>query len=263
MNFSKIPDINSGVFSMEIKFLSYGNTSLTEDEEKAILDAMPTKLQYKNIDFSGMFQVVNNEVVEVTSTYTNNLSITLPTNVIANPVSAGNANVVIGTKTINVSIADITNGIATTSEIQNGILNAVKSDSTILSLFSASDINVSNGKIVASVTTDTNTSIKVSNINAVYGNVVSTITNLPSGDLVKLSLNNKVLPIDSTFDAKFEIDSSKISTSQLGTYLTTPELVCQAYCYLFRNRVVSEADRLVLLTRSKANNFETESVETI
>jgi hypothetical protein len=167
MNFDKIPNIDAGTFSMEIKFKSYGNMVLTDIEEKAILDDMPVSLQYKNINFSGKFNVVNGDVVEVNDTYTSSLVLTLPTTVTANPVSSGIANVTIGTKNIQVNVANTTTGVATANEIQTAILNTITSDTNILALYSVSDILASGGNIVASKTSTSDLTSKSNAINAI------------------------------------------------------------------------------------------------
>lgn len=154
-----------------VSFKEYGTALLSATDEANLIDNWHPVLEYKDLNFKRYIKVVDNEPVEdkgVTN-YTNTLSITLPTSVVANPVNTGSKNVIIGTKTISVTIADITNGIATQNEIETAILNVVKTDTTVLALYSASDISVSSGKIVASKSVITDPSALVSAINTVFG----------------------------------------------------------------------------------------------
>jgi len=259
--------IDNNVLTSIVMFNQYGTPLLTPEMEKTYVKDYSPKIEYKDLEFKRYMKIVAGDVVEDKGiiNYTNTLSIILPTSVIASPVNAGTANVTIGTKVIAITIADITNGIATASEISTAILNDIKADTSILALYSASDISVVGGKVVGTKVLTTDSSILVSAINSVYGigSVISTNTTIYTGVQVEFVLNNKVVMIDETLTVTFTVDINSILTSQLSSILNTVELYAQAMCECFRV-VIKDAIKFELeKLRLKVNNFEGEIIETL
>ena len=96
------------------------------------------------------------------------------------------------------------------------------------------------------------------NYDVVGGNVTA-----GGGNTVKLSLNNRVVNIDSTFAAVYRIDANSILDSQfagLGN-INTKELYAQAQCKLFEDKIIERLDTILKATRSMKNDFvKTEEV---
>lgn len=80
---------------------------------------------------------------------------------------------------------------------------------------------------------------------------------------VAISLNNVEVKVDSALSVTYKVDVKTITPLEVGTVLTTKELVCQAKCVLFENRVKLEVVRLLAEARSKVNAFENEIEETL
>ena len=258
LDYSK--DIVNNKVIVVVSFKEYGTALLSAtDEENLILNWNP-KIEYKDLNFKRYIKVVDNEPVEdkgVTN-YTNTLSITLPTSVVASPVNAGSKNVIIGTKTISIPIADITNGIATQTEIETAILNEVKADTTILALYSASDISVASGKVVASKSVTTDPSTLVSAINTVFGanSVVTSNATTYTGVEVGFTPINLPFAVDKTLSLKFEIDVTTIATHLLSSTLPNVELYGQALGEVFRVVIKDAVKSKLEELRSRNNKFE-------
>lgn len=267
MNLKYNKDIKNNVFICDVIFDSYGTPLLTPEVEKSYIESFVPTIQYKDLSFKRYFNVVNNNVIEDKGTinYINTLSINVPTSVIANPVTTGSANITIGSKTVNVVISNVTTGVATSSEIENAVINAVKSDASILALYSASDIGLSNGKIVASKTVTTDPSTLVQSINTVWGSNSVTTSNLTTytGALIQLTLNNRLVPIDSTLSISFSIDKNTIQDSAINNILSSKELVCEAMVLCFQLTIDDAVKSALLDMRSKVNNFEGQTTETL
>jgi hypothetical protein len=259
--------IDNNILTSIVMFKEYGTPLLTPEMEKSYVKDYSPKFEYKDLQFKRYMKVVNGDVVEdkgVTN-YTNNLSIVLPTNVIANPVTAGTANVTIGSKVIAITIADVTNGIATSNEIESAILNSVKTDASILALFSASDISVIGGHVVGTKVVTTDSTSLVSTINTVFGvgSVVMTNTTTYTGVQVEFVLNNKVVVIDETLAEKISFNVSDVLNSELNSVLTTKELVTQCKCELYRVVIKDAVKSKLEELRLKVNNFSGETIETL
>jgi hypothetical protein len=246
-------------------FKAYGTPLLTIDEEKNLVKSWNPQIQYRDLQFKRVVKVVNGDVVEDkgTTNYTNTLSITIPTTVIANPVNSGIAPTMIGNKLVNIGVADTSNGVATASEIESAVLNAVKTDSSILALYSASDINISSGKIVATKIITTDPTNSVSAINAVFGanSVTTTSVTTKTGVEVGFVPNNKIFTVDETLAEKFEIDVDTIQPSLLNSVLPTKEIYAQALAEVFRVVIKDAVKAKLEDLRSRINNFEGEVEE--
>lgn len=263
LDYSK--DINNNKVIVVVSFKEYGTALLSAtDEENLILNWNPM-IEYKDLNFKRYIKVVDNEPVEdkgITN-YTNTLSITLPTSVVASPVNAGNKNVIIGTKTISVSIADTSTGVATQTEIENAILNAVKADTTILALYSASDISVSSGKIIASKSVTDDPSALVSAINTVFGvnSVVTSSATTYTGVQVGFTPINLPFVVDKTLSLKFEIDVTTVTNNLLSPTLPNVELYGQALGEVFRVVIRDVVKSKLEELRSRNNKFEGDTEE--
>lgn len=59
--------LKEGIYNVEVKFSAYGRPNLTAVEEKEIIENYGLVIDYKKITFSGKFDVVDGNVVEITS----------------------------------------------------------------------------------------------------------------------------------------------------------------------------------------------------
>ena len=93
------------------------------------------------------------------------------------------------------------------------------------------------------------------NVDVVGGNVV-----VGSGSQsVTVSVTNKELPIDKTFEAVYRISVNNVADSEVTGKLTTKELVAQAKSMIFEAKVLEKLTQLLEATRNKANSFVNES----
>lgn len=63
MKFTTTRSVNNNVFSVTIAYKEYGTESLTADDERKILESFPVELIYKDVTFSGNYQVSGGDVV--------------------------------------------------------------------------------------------------------------------------------------------------------------------------------------------------------
>lgn len=265
LNYDK--QILNNVVTSIVMFKSYGTGVLSIEEEKSLVKNWNPTISYKDLTFKRYIKMFGNKPVEdkgVTN-YTNTLSIALPTNVIANPVTAGTANVTIGSKVISVTVADTVNGIATALEIESAILNAVKTDASILALYSASDISVVGGHVVGIKVVTTDSTSLVQAINTVFGvgSVVMTNTTTHTGVLVELKLKNKVFVPDETLAEKFEIDANSIDTSLFNNVLLNKYMYSEAMAEVYRLTIKEAVEDKMEELRATINTFEGEETENI
>lgn len=82
------------------------------------------------------------------------------------------------------------------------------------------------------------------------------VDNIPEGDLVVLSIINKIIPLDDKFQVKYEVATSEILDTELGKQLKNKELVCQAKTILFETRVIDRIIELIKQTQEKDSDFE-------
>ena len=231
-------NIENNKVSMVVMFKTYGTPLLTPEEEKDLVKSWSPKIQYRDLQFKRYIKVVDGNTVEdkgITN-YTNTLSISIPTNVVANPVNSGTASVTIGTKLVNVGVADTSTGIATTNEIETAVLNSIKTDSSILALYSVSDISISSGKVVATKVVTSDPTSLVSAINGIFGTNSVTTTNVTTKTGVEIGFipNNKMFYVDETLAEKFEIDVNSIQDSALNSVLPNKPIYAQALAEIFR-----------------------------
>jgi len=84
-----------------------------------------------------------------------------------------------------------------------------------------------------------------------------------AGEEVSLNLNNLKIRINEDFDVHYSVNSNKISDKAIGTILNTKELVAQAQCILFEDKIQAEVLKLLEATRAKVNTFEGNSEVTL
>lgn len=265
LNYDK--QILNNIVTSIVMFKAYGTGVLSAEEEKNLVKNWNPLISYKDLTFKRYIKVVNNKPVEdigVTN-YTNTLSIVLPTSVIANPVTSGSANVTIGSKVITVPVADTVNGIASASEIETAVLNAVKTDSSIIDLYSVSDISVASGNVVGSKTVTTDSTLLIQAINAVFGinSVVMTSTTTHTGVLVELKLKNKIFVPDETLAEKFEIDANSIDSSLFNSVLPNKYMYSEAMAEVYRLTIKEAVEDKMEELRATINTFEGEETENI
>lgn len=76
---------------------------------------------------------------------------------------------------------------------------------------------------------------------------------------VKLSVPQRMIKVDDSFIAKYEVSVSDILDNELGTRLSTKELVCQAKARLFEVKVVDKVRELLSDLKLKNTKFEEEA----
>ena len=85
------------------------------------------------------------------------------------------------------------------------------------------------------------------------------VRNEVDGEEVTIALTNKDIPLGEEFVAKYEVSTSSIKDIEVGTLLNTKELVCEAKCKLFEEKIVEKLTELINEVKSKDNDFEDES----
>jgi len=265
LNYDK--QILNNVVTSIIMFKAYGTGILTIDDEKNLVKNWNPTISYRDLMFKKYIKMVGNKPVEdigVTN-YTNTLSIVLPTSVIASPVTSGSENVTIGSKVVTINIADIITGIATSIEIETAILNVVKTEPSILALYSATDISVVGGHVVGVKTATTDSTSLVQTINTIFGanSVVMTSTSTHTGVLVELKLKNKTFVPDETLAEKFEIDANAIDTSLFNSVLTNKYMYSEAMAEVYRLTIKEAVEKKMEELRATINTFEGEETENI
>lgn len=265
LNYDK--QILNNVITSIVMFKSYGTGLLTPEDEKNLVKNWNPVISYRDLTFKKYIKMVGNKPVEdkgVTN-YTNTLSIALPISVIANPVTSGSANVTIGSKVVIITIADVVTGIATSTEIETAILNAVKTDSSILALYSVSDISIVGGHVVGVKTVTTDSTSLVQAINTIFGanSVVMTNTTTHTGVLVELKLKNKTFIPDEALSEKFEIDANAIDTSLFNSTLINKYMYGEAMAEVYRLTIKEAIEDKMEELRATINTFEGEETENI
>ena len=92
----------------------------------------------------------------------------------------------------------------------------------------------------------------------VDGNVIADAT----GELVTLSLINKVIEINKDFVAEFTIATKDVKASELGTIFTSADKLAEAKCILFRDVVTKAVQDIVTAIKTKEDDFEKENEST-
>jgi len=260
-------NIENNKVSMVVMFKTYGTPLLTPEEEKDLVKSWSPKIQYRDLQFKRYIKVVDGNVVEDKgiANYTNTLSISIPTNAVASPINSGIASVTIGTKLVNVGVADTSTGVATTNEIETAVLNSVKTDSSILALYSVSDISISSGKVVATKVITSDPTSLVSAINGTFGTNSVTTTSVTTKTGVEIGFipNNKMFYVDETLAEKFEIDVNSIQDSGLNSVLPNKPIYAQALAEIFRLTIKDAVKAKLEELRSRINTFEDEVEETL
>lgn len=70
MQTTRTQTLKEGIYNVEVKFSAYGRPNLTAVEEKEIIENYGLVIDYKKIVFSGKFDVVDGNVVEITNPLT-------------------------------------------------------------------------------------------------------------------------------------------------------------------------------------------------
>ena len=78
------------------------------------------------------------------------------------------------------------------------------------------------------------------------------------GELVSLSLTNKIVKVDENFAVELSIATDSIKTSEVGSILNTKDKVAEAKILLFSKVIEKEVKDTVTALKAKDNNFETE-----
>lgn len=80
-----------------------------------------------------------------------------------------------------------------------------------------------------------------------------------AGDTITFVISNKKIPLDANFIAKYEINTNQILDSEIGAKLNTKELICDAKCTLFEDKIQAQIGTLLAAIKAKGNEFESES----
>jgi hypothetical protein len=86
---------------------------------------------------------------------------------------------------------------------------------------------------------------------------------LVDGTPIAIALNNVEIAVDENFHVTYKVDVKSIADTEVNTVLTSKELVCEAKCTLFENRIKSEVYKLLNAVRGKVNGFESDTEETV
>ena len=78
------------------------------------------------------------------------------------------------------------------------------------------------------------------------------------GELVSLSLTNKIVKVDENFAVELSIATDSIKTSEVGSILNTKDKVAEAKILLFSKVIEKEVKDTLTALKAKDNNFETE-----
>lgn len=82
-----------------------------------------------------------------------------------------------------------------------------------------------------------------------------------AGDTVTLNLNKLVYPLDETFKASYSVKASTIAT--VGTVLNTKELMADAMCTLFAEKIEQAIQTAIDDAVLKTNSFEQTETKTL
>jgi len=93
----------------------------------------------------------------------------------------------------------------------------------------------------------------------VDGNVIADPT---TGELVTLSLINKVIEINKDFVAEFTIATKDVKASELGVIFALADKLAEAKCILFRDVVTKAVQDIVTAIKTKEDDFEKENEST-
>lgn len=92
--------------------------------------------------------------------------------------------------------------------------------------------------------------------NVVAGNVEQDSS---LGETVTLILSERKTPVTEAFQVKYEVNANQILDSEIGTLLTTKELVAQAKCILFEMKIKDRISALLAIAKTKNSSFEIDS----
>lgn len=79
-----------------------------------------------------------------------------------------------------------------------------------------------------------------------------------NGEEISLSIINKIIPINEDFKAEFIFDTKDVKQSEIGTMLSTKELVAEAKSLLFENVITKAVQVIVKNIKDNANDYEIE-----
>lgn len=83
------------------------------------------------------------------------------------------------------------------------------------------------------------------------------------GDLIKIELINKAIPVNENFVASYQINSSNLHNSELGSKINSKELLAMSKILLFEAVIKNALSEILKEIRSIPYEFETEMIETI
>lgn len=210
--------IQDNKFTTVLKFEEWGGKRLTAEEEKELLENFPCEVAYNDIKFEGRFKVdeKNNAVL-------------------LNLDKAANKEVVVQKE-------------KTTEQKEEK-----KEEKQIVETHDEHMEAPQMGKAHIEVSDEHGT--KETHTMEIE-DTSKQVDNIPEGDLVTLSIINKVTPLDDKFQVKYEVTTSEVLDTELGKCLKNKELVCQAKTILFETRVIDKIIELIKQTEEKDSDFE-------
>lgn len=78
------------------------------------------------------------------------------------------------------------------------------------------------------------------------------------GELVSLSLTNKIIKVDENFAVELSIATDSIKIGEVGSILNTKDKVAEAKILLFSKVIEKAVKDTITALKAKDNNFETE-----
>lgn len=258
MKLTYIPVHENNKYSIDVLVKTMGSTTLTEEEEKEILANYNKEIRYRDLQFVGYYDINEaGNVEKIEATTKAKLNIVIPTN---NTDVSGEVTIVIGEKTINVSTSEIKDSPEYIAEVNNGVLEALKLDSNILRIYSASDLSLVDGKIVAEKDLDRLSDTLVENINQYFGGEVLTTTKnaITTGVKVTLELRDKKLLIDENFKAHYEIELKEIKSYEVPVGYTADN-IAEMKTLCFKDVIYEAVSKIVKEMKKETTDFEDEN----
>lgn len=83
-----------------------------------------------------------------------------------------------------------------------------------------------------------------------------------AGDTVKLVVNSKKVDVTTGFMAAIAIDAKKIPEAEKGVSISTAQLVAEAKCILFVEKIQQKLSAAITELRAKKTTYESRSPET-
>ena len=258
MKLGTLENLYDNMRTITVFIKSFGDRNYSIEEEKAILDDFKPSIQYKDIDFSGYYKKVGDEIKKVESiiTYKYLLNIVIP-----NTYTVGSGVdekiVTIGNNNISFTTTEVEGSNEFINIRNQAISDFVKADSNLINIFDVDSINIENDKIVVEKILNDKISIdKIDNVNDSYGeNSISVEeTSNQEGFPVSINVVNKKIEIKEGLECTFSFENFRVKESEL--YGQDIDTICEAKVLLFADCVEKAIIDKVKECKHKLTNFE-------